>query len=111
MLQSKAGYIVARPLTASSAKPLATHGRTIHWVRSGIGSVKLDYAARGRPGPRYEFVQSLGGARCHLRTHPFGVWLARDGKSRAEETRPRRCQVGDRPPRWPQWVLDQSARL
>ena len=25
------GYIDARPLTASSAKPLATHGRTIHW--------------------------------------------------------------------------------
>jgi hypothetical protein len=33
MLQSKAGYIDARPLTASSAKPLATHGRTIHWVK------------------------------------------------------------------------------
>src|SRR6267142_3540352 len=30
MLQSKAGYIDARPLTASSTKPLATHGRTIH---------------------------------------------------------------------------------
>ena len=30
MLQSKAGYIDARPLTASSANPLATHGRTIH---------------------------------------------------------------------------------
>src|SRR6266850_6797981 len=30
MLQSEAGYIDARPLTASSAKPLATHGRTIH---------------------------------------------------------------------------------
>ena len=30
MLQSKAGYIDARPLTASSAKPLATRGRTIH---------------------------------------------------------------------------------
>jgi hypothetical protein len=30
MLQSKAGYIDARPLTASLAKPLATHGRTIH---------------------------------------------------------------------------------
>ena len=34
-LQSKAGYIDARPLTASSTKPLATHGRTIHWVISG----------------------------------------------------------------------------
>ena len=30
MLQSEAGYIDARPLTANSAKPLATHGRTIH---------------------------------------------------------------------------------
>ena len=30
MLQSKAGYIDAKPLTASSAKQLATHGRTIH---------------------------------------------------------------------------------
>jgi hypothetical protein len=29
-LQSEAGYIEARPLTATSAKPLATHGRTIH---------------------------------------------------------------------------------
>jgi hypothetical protein len=35
MLQSKAGYIDARPLTASSAKPLATHGRTVH-----LGQVK-----------------------------------------------------------------------
>ena len=34
MLQSKAGYIDARPLTASSAKPLATHGRTIHMGHS-----------------------------------------------------------------------------
>src|SRR5216684_561081 len=39
MLQSKAGYIDARPLTASSAKPLATHGRTIHWVISAILTV------------------------------------------------------------------------
>src|SRR5260221_9699588 len=30
MLQSEAGYIDARPLNASSTKPLATHGRTIH---------------------------------------------------------------------------------
>jgi len=30
MLQSKAGYIDARPLTASSTRTLATHGRTIH---------------------------------------------------------------------------------
>ena len=31
-LQSKAGYIDARPLTAISTKTLATHGRTIQWV-------------------------------------------------------------------------------
>jgi hypothetical protein len=30
MLQSKAGYIDARPLTTSSTNSLATHGRTIH---------------------------------------------------------------------------------
>ena len=28
--KSKAGYIDARPLTANSTNPLATHGRTIH---------------------------------------------------------------------------------
>jgi hypothetical protein len=32
MLQSKAGYIDARPQSDSSTKTLATHGRTIHWV-------------------------------------------------------------------------------
>jgi hypothetical protein len=44
MFQSKAGYIDARPLTASSAKPLATHGRTIQMgqkcnfaIRAAIG--------------------------------------------------------------------------
>jgi len=31
MLQSKAGYIDARPFTASSTNLLATRGRTIHW--------------------------------------------------------------------------------
>jgi len=31
-LQSKAGYIDARPLTAISTKTLATHRRTIQWV-------------------------------------------------------------------------------
>ena len=34
MLQSKAGYIDARPLTANSTNLLATHGRTIHWGQS-----------------------------------------------------------------------------
>ena len=34
MLQSKAGYIDARPLTAKLSKLLATHGRTIHLGQS-----------------------------------------------------------------------------
>src|SRR5882672_9625603 len=42
MLQSKAGYIDARPLTASSTKPLATHDRTIH---SGQSLPKWDVCA------------------------------------------------------------------
>ncbi len=42
MLQSKARYIDARPLTASSAEPLATHGRTIH---SGQSLPKWDVRA------------------------------------------------------------------
>src|ERR1700688_3348538 len=40
MLQSKAGYIDARPLTASSAKPLATHGRTIQLGQTEKNSVR-----------------------------------------------------------------------
>ncbi len=36
MLQSEAGYIDARPADTSSTKPLATHGRTIHWVKSVV---------------------------------------------------------------------------
>ena len=31
-LQSKAGYIDARPLPPYRQNSLATHGRTIHWV-------------------------------------------------------------------------------
>ena len=53
MLQSKAEYIDARPLTASSAKPLATHGRTIHWVIADIGGrrdhVRSYLESRHRP--------------------------------------------------------------
>src|SRR5438445_8319212 len=32
MLQSEAGYIDARPHLPELTKPLAPHGRTIHWV-------------------------------------------------------------------------------
>src|SRR6267378_3514570 len=42
MLQSKAGYIDARPLTASSAKPLATHGRTIHLGQTEKSSLRAN---------------------------------------------------------------------
>src|SRR6266567_830530 len=42
MLQSKAGYIDARPLTASSAKPLATRGRTIHSGQTEKTSARAD---------------------------------------------------------------------
>src|SRR5258708_10715005 len=42
MLQSKAGYIDARPLTASSAKPLATHGRTIHLGQTEKNSARAN---------------------------------------------------------------------
>src|SRR6202035_775923 len=41
MLKSKAGYIDARPLTASSAKPLATHGRTIHQGQTRKSAVAI----------------------------------------------------------------------
>ena len=41
MLQSKAGYIDARPLTASSAKPLATRGRTIHSTSSACPGMSV----------------------------------------------------------------------
>src|SRR5450759_1004320 len=42
-LQSEAGYIDARPLTASSTKTLATHGRTIH-----LGQSLRIYSVSGR---------------------------------------------------------------
>ena len=43
MLQPKAGYIDARPLTANSTKTLATHGRTIH---SGQSRHSRDFQRR-----------------------------------------------------------------
>jgi hypothetical protein len=55
MLQSEAGYIEARPLTANSAKPLATHGRTIHWV-------KIAALTGYWPLPVYSGERSLSGS-------------------------------------------------
>src|ERR1700682_2516657 len=40
MLQSKAGYIDARPLTANPTNLLATHGRTIHPGQTEKNSVR-----------------------------------------------------------------------
>ena len=40
MLQSKAGYIDARPLTANPTNLLATHGRTIHSGQTEKNSVR-----------------------------------------------------------------------
>src|SRR5712672_1531327 len=81
MLQSKAGYIDARPLTATSAKPLATHGRTIHMGHAQQGAavpvdqVDLDQArsrwhrfaalpteAVGEPVDRHDLAERS--ARC-----------------------------------------------
>ena len=44
-LQSKAGYIDARPLTATAANSLATHGRTIHWGHDGRSGDTIDVFA------------------------------------------------------------------
>src|ERR1700681_5120034 len=41
-LQSETGYIDARPLNASSTKPLATHGRTIHLGQTEKNSVRAN---------------------------------------------------------------------
>ena len=41
-LQSKAGYIDARPLPLYRRNSLATHGRTIHWVRCGCSHDRRD---------------------------------------------------------------------
>jgi len=39
MLQSEAGYIDARPHPPDRRKPLATHGRTIHWVNRVVSAM------------------------------------------------------------------------
>ena len=67
MLQSKAGYIDARPLTASSAKPLATHGRTIHWVKSADLSIGPSLPVF--PDDRTSSVSVGMSQTCHEQTH------------------------------------------
>src|ERR1700761_6206565 len=88
-LQSEAGYIDARPLTASSAKPLATHGRTIHLGQTEQNSVRA-----------YVFRFALELGHCSIRSaclkranrgnsaacpfteqaRPHGVWRGLSGK-------------------------------
>src|SRR3984893_17075516 len=76
MLQSKAGYIDARPLTASSTNPLATHGRTIHPGQK-----------RKYPGSRGTSVLPSGADIVRLPRH---VRLVPE----AELRRPARCSAG-----------------
>jgi hypothetical protein len=45
MLQSKAGYIDARPLTANPTNLLATHGRTIHPSQAEKNSLRAYVSA------------------------------------------------------------------
>src|SRR5260370_17519771 len=68
MLQSKAGYIDARPLTASSAKPLATHGRTIHWGQQRKSEANLPVPGRRLIPPRYFGQRPFGCQSCEKLT-------------------------------------------
>jgi hypothetical protein len=47
-LQSEAGYIDARPYLPDRRKPLATHGRTIHWGQEP-GHGHFDMPTRATP--------------------------------------------------------------
>src|SRR6267378_2729146 len=69
MLQSKAGYIDARPLTASSAKPLATHGRTIHPGQNAKNSERTN-DFRFAPNIRRCSAAQFSGEN-HLRLNSF----------------------------------------
>src|SRR5258705_13656403 len=69
MLQLKAGYNDARPLTASSAKPLATHGRTIHKGQSlhGRPSGKSGHVGYGsESGSKFRAISGSARGRCGL---------------------------------------------
>jgi hypothetical protein len=91
MLQSEAGYIDARPLTASSAKPLATHGRTVH-----LGQVKN--RSRGPCGG----MSALPRILCKSRKSNASKNLA---KADVSTTRPLQCPQG--PMRGPAPFLSQ----
>src|SRR5271166_6503345 len=68
-LQSEAGYIDARPLSAGSMKPLATRGRTIHW-----GQTRLVPQVQLTPRLPLCTVSGRGSAALHSRrvmSRPF----------------------------------------
>jgi hypothetical protein len=69
MLQSKAGYIDARPLTASSAKPLATHGRTIQ-----LGQTRLFWHVRDMSG--YSGISDMVRVAPAAAEHDADEWQA-----------------------------------
>src|SRR5258707_2249646 len=86
-LQSETGYIDARPLNASSTKPLATHGRTIHVgqthrfgprpTTSGLPQL-LDIFSTHRHVSSVPKAESDGCGECLLaeestKAHPVGV--------------------------------------
>src|SRR6516165_2592593 len=48
-LQPEAGYIDARPQLPNRRKPLATRGRTIHWVRLGRSRDEHNGSAYAQP--------------------------------------------------------------
>src|ERR1700751_2360912 len=63
-LQSEAGYIDARPLSAGSMKPLATHGRTIHSGHTTAGVVGPSGLARSTPDSKHWAHYSHGPKSC-----------------------------------------------
>jgi len=84
-LQSEAGYIDARPLTASSAKPLATHGRTIHWVKKskfrGDQATASPGGSASQPGPAIGIVRPRG--QCLQQRDPCRPTIAKHAGSTA----------------------------
>src|SRR5215831_11506544 len=69
--ESKAGYIDARPLTTNSTNPLATRGRTIHWVTA------VDQAIREADAPRLSDKHLLEQVRSHLNDAAVGAFASK----------------------------------
>jgi hypothetical protein len=88
-LQPEAGYIDARPQPTDRRKPLATHGRTIHWVISGCAGpsaarqVNLNERTLTPRSAPLSFVQKLRLSANSLPLPDQGLTFAAryDGKS------------------------------